>query len=209
VRCGAQEAKKPDFSGLFWHSSMSVSNDGVAAERERFVGLIRVKLQRRLVGQKHGPRCQTIAVTAPTRTPGVLPCSRPRYRGPVAPRRAATGCEPGPYGVLVTGTSTAQDCCWLRCGSKPLAMRQWHSGEHRPTASNLGCSAAGGPGSSNLAWPRSILQKRPRESTGMSCHTSEHPGPAPGRCMRRRPWSRTWAGEEGGSRKIACGSVSM
>ena len=132
MRCGAQEAKKPDFSGLFWHSSMSVSNDGVAAERERFVGLIRVKLQRRLVGQKHGPRCQTIAVTAPTRTPGVLPCSRPRYRGPVAPRRAATGCEPGPYGVLVTGTSTAQGCCWLRCGSKPLA------------------SAAGGPDSCDL-----------------------------------------------------------
>lgn len=88
---------------------------------------------------------------------------------------------PGPHGVLVTGTSTAQGCCWLRCGSKPLAMRQCHSGEHRPTASNLGCSAAGGPDSRDLAWPRIILQKRPRESTGMSCDTSEHPGPAPGR----------------------------
>ena len=157
---------------------------------------------------KQGPRGHTIAVTAPRLHPGVLSCSRPLPRTRCAETRR-NGCEPGPYGVLVTGTSTAQGCCWLRCGSKPLAMRQWHSGEHRPTASNLGCSAAGGPGSSNLAWPRSILQKRPRESTGMSCHTSEHPGPAPGRCIRRRPWSRAWAGEEGGSRKIACGSVSM
>lgn len=143
--------------------------------------------------KKHGPRRQTIAVTAPTRTPrgtSLLPTALPRTRC------AATGCEPGPYGVLVTGTSAAQDCCWLRCGSKPLTMRQCHSGEHRPTASNLGCSAAGGPDSCDLAWPRSILQKRPRESTDMSCHTSEHPGPAPGRCIRRRPWSRTWAGEE-------------
>lgn len=27
--------------------------------------------------------------------------------------------------------------------------------------------------------------------------------------IRRRPWSRAWAGEEGGSRKVACGSVSV
>ncbi len=80
---------------------------------------------------KQGPRGHTIAVTAPRLHPGVLSCSRPLPRTRCAETRR-NGCEPGPYGVLVTGTSTAQGCCWLRCGSKPLA------------------SAAGGPDSCDL-----------------------------------------------------------
>ena len=67
---------------------------GGAAERETFVGLIRAKLQRRLVGQNKVLEATPSLSLPHAYTPGYFP-ALDRYRGPVALRRAAMDASQG------------------------------------------------------------------------------------------------------------------